>query len=710
MKFPRNSSKLLVVVLLGLPLACSGCKREPQIEPPAAKAIPKTLEKFGQVRTDNYYWLRERENPEVRKYLEAENQYTTSVMAPTVKLQEKLFDEFKARIKQTDMSVPYKKDGYFYYSRTEEGKEYPIYCRKKGALDAAEEILLDVNKIATGHKYCSTRPPEVSSNANLMAYAVDTVGRRFYTITIQDLRTGEQLKDEIANVTANLAWANDNRTLFYAKQHPTTLRFYRIYRHTLGTDPTRDELVYEEKDDTFNCFVFKTKSKKYLMIASTQTLSSEYRYLDANQPGGLWKMFLPRQRDHEYSVDHYKDRFYIRTNLNAKNFRMMETPVEQTGIKNWKELIPNRQDVLLEGFEIFRDHLAVVERKDGLLQMRIMPWSGKGEHYLEFGEPAYMAYPYDNYDFNTPVVRYFYTSLTTPASVYDYNMETREKKLLKREEILGGFDTAHYQAERLHAKAQDGAQVPISLVYRKGFRKDGHNPLFLYGYGSYGASEDAAFDPYVISLLDRGFVYAIAHIRGGQELGRQWYEDGKLLKKKNTFTDFIACADHLVREKYADPRRVFAQGGSAGGLLMGAVINMRPDLFQGVIADVPWVDVLTSSLDESIPLTTSEYDEWGNPNDKKYYDYILSYSPYDQVKAQSYPNLLVTTSFQDSQVQYWEPAKWVAKLRATKRDHNRLLLKTEMEASHGGVSGRYQQYKETAFKYAFFLDLAGIKQ
>jgi oligopeptidase B len=710
MRLSGNASRRRVIILLGCLLAGIGCTQKPQIEPPAAKAIPKALEKFGQVRTDNYYWLRERENPEVRKYLEAENQYTAAVMAHTEGLQKKLFDEFKARIKQTDMSVPYRKDGYFYYSRTEEGQEYPIHCRKKGNLDAPEELMLDVNKVAAGHSYCSVWPSDVSPDGNIMPYAVDTVGRRFYTIYFKDLQTGKQLKDVIPDVRGNLAWANDNRTVFYGKQHPTTLRDYRIYRHVLGVDPARDELVYEEKDNTFSCYVFKTKSRKYLMIASVQTLSSEYRFLDANEPRGSWKTFLARRPDHEYSVDHYKDRFYIRTNLNAKNFRMMETPVERTGLEHWKEVIPNRQDVLLEGFEIFRDYLVAVERKDGLLQLRIMPWSGKEEHYLKFDEPAYVAYPENNHDFDTPLIRYFYSSLTTPASVYDYNMGTKEKKLLKREEVLGGFEPTNYQAERLHATAPDGAQVPLSLVYRKGFRKDGRSPLFIYGYGSYGASEDAYFEPYLISLLDRGFVYAIAHIRGGQELGRQWYEDGKLLKKKNTFTDFIACAEHLVGEKYADPHRVFAQGASAGGLLMGAVVNMRPDLFHGIIADVPWVDVLTSSLDESIPLTTTEYDEWGNPSDRKYYDYILSYSPYDQIKAQDYPNLLARTSFQDSQVQYWEPAKWVAKLRATKTDRNLLLLKTEMEASHGGVTGRYKRYRETAFEYAFILDLAGVRQ
>jgi oligopeptidase B len=696
----------IAVLLLGL----LGCQSEEKVKPPVAKIVPKQLEKHGHVRTDNYFWLRERENPEVLQYLKAENAYTEAMMAPTQGLQEKLFNEFKTRIKQTDMSVPFRKDGYYYYTRTENGKEYPIYCRKKGSLDAPERTTLDVNQVAAGHKYCSVWPPEVSSSGKLMAYAVDTVGRRFYTLYVKNPETGEQLKDVIPNVTGNAAWANDDRTLFYTKQDANTLRWYRIYRHVLGTDPAKDQLVFEEKDPTFRCAVFKTKSKKYLMIASFQTLSSEYRYLEADNPRGSFKVFLPRQKNHEYQVDHFQDHFYIRTNLQAKNFRLMKTPVTRTAVGDWKEVIPHRNDVLLEGFEIFRDYLVPVERKGGLLQLRVMPWSGQGEHYIEFGEPAYLAYPGDNYDFDTPVVRYVYTSLTTPSSVYDYNMVTREKKLLKREEVLGGFDAANYQTERLQATAPDGTRVPISLVYRKNLRKPGKNPLLLYGYGSYGASMDAAFDPFVISLLDRGFVYALAHIRGGQELGRSWYEDGRQLKKKNTFTDFIACAEYLVREKYADPQNVFAQGGSAGGLLMGAVVNLRPDLFKGVIAAVPWVDVLSDQLDETIPLTTNEYDEWGNPNQKEYYDYILSYSPYDQVKAQNYPNLLVTTSFQDSQVQYWGPAKWVAKLRATKTDRNRVLLRTRMEASHGGVSGRYKRYQETAFEYAFLLDLTGSRQ
>ena len=683
---------------------------EEKVNPPVAKIVPKKLEKHGDVRTDNYFWLRERGNPEVLAYLRAENEYTAAMMAPTEGSQEKLFNEFKNRIKQTDISVPYKKDDFNYYTRTEEGKQYPIYCRKARSTESAEQVMLDANKEAEGHEFCSVQRPEVSSGQNLMAYAVDTVGRRFYTIRFMNLAADKRLDDAIPNVTGNMAWANDNQTLFYSKQDPETLRSHRIYRHVLGTDPAKDELIYQEADETFNCFVSKTKSKKYILIALTQTLATEFRYLEADNPQGQFRVFQTRRKDHEYQVDHYGDYFYVRTNHQAKNFRLMKTPVAATEMQNWVEVIPHRDDVSLEGLELFKDHLVAVERKGGLLQMRIMPWSGQDEHYIDFGEPAYMAHPSDNYDFGTPLARFTYSSMTTPKSVYDYNMTTREEELLKREEVLGGFDSANYRTERVFATAQDGARVPISLVYRAGFKKDGTNPLLLYGYGSYGYSTEASFDPYHISLLDRGFVFALAHIRGGQELGRQWYEDGKLLKKKNTFTDFIACAEHLIHEKYADPRRVFAMGRSAGGLLMGAVVNMRPDLFNGVIAGVPWVDVVTTMLDADIPLTTSEYDEWGNPNDKKYYDYMLSYSPYDQVQAKDYPNLLVRTSLQDSQVQYWEPAKWVAKLRALKTDKHRLLLKTEIEAGHGGVSGRYKRYRETAFDYAFLLDLAGIKQ
>ena len=702
---------ITALAILGVLLALNaGCKRGAQVEPPVAKVVQKTLEKHGHVRTDNYYWLRERENPEVQKYLEAENQYTAAVMAHTESLQNKLFEEFKRRIRQTDMTVPYRKDGYYYYTRMEEGKEYPIHCRKKGTLDAPEQIILDVNQVAAGHKFCRVQPPEVSPDGTLMAYGVDTAGRRFHTIHFQNLATGEMLQDLIPNVTESMVWANDNKTLFYTKQHPSTLRHYRLYRHVLGTDSAKDELVYEEKDETYDCFLFKTKSKKYIMLFATHIASTEFWYLDADNPSGTLTLFLPRQKEHEYYVDHYQDYFYILTNLEAKNFRLMKTPVARTAVENWSEIIPHRNDVLLEDIDIFRDHLVALERKNGLLQLHVLPWSGQGEHYVDFGEPAYYAYLEDNYEFDTAVVRYEYSSMTTPLSIYDYNMTRREKKLLKREEVLGGFDSANYLTERLYASAEDGSQIPISLVHDNDFQKNGTSPLLLEGYGAYGASFDAYFDPFVISLLDRGFVYAIAHIRGGAELGREWYDQGRLLNKKNTFTDFIACAEHLAREKYADPQRIFARGTSAGGLLMGAVVNLRPDLFRGVIAQVPWVDALTSSLDESIPLTTTEYDEWGNPADKKFYDYILSYSPYDNIREQNYPNILATTGFQDSQVQYWEPAKWVAKLRATKTGKNLVLLETEFEAGHAGVSGRYKKYRDIAFKYAFMLDLAGIRQ
>ncbi|NIR52385.1 S9 family peptidase, partial [candidate division KSB1 bacterium] len=693
----------MILILTGNVFAQSN---DSDLTPPTAVVKPKKLEKHGHVRVDNYYWLKERDNPKVIEYLEAENEYTEGVMAHTKELQEKLFEEIKGRIKQDDSSVPYKLDDYYYYTRFEEGKEYPIYCRKKETLQAPEEIMLDGNKMAEGHEFFSVRSAAVSWQQNLLAFAVDTVGRRIYHIRFKNLETGELLDDVIQDVTGNLAWANDNKTLFYSKQDPETLRSYQIYRHTLGSDPAEDELVYEEKDETFSSYVWRTKSKRYIMIASFQTLSHEYRYLDANDPDGEFKVFLPRERDHEYDVDHYKDHFYILTNDDAQNFRLMKTPVTNTPRENWEEVIPHRDDVLLSGFEIFRDHLVLSERKDGLRNLRIMAWDGSDDHYIDFGEPAYLAFIDTNPDFNTTTLRYGYTSMTTPKSIYDYDMVSREKTLLKRDKVLGDFSPDNYKTERLYAPARDGVKVPVSIVYRKGIEKDGSNPLLLYGYGSYGNSRDATFSAPRLSLLDRGFVYTIAHVRGGQELGRQWYEDGQLLKKKNTFTDFIDCAKYLVKQNYTNPDKLFCMGGSAGGLLIGAVLNMAPELFHGAIAAVPFVDVVTTMLDDSIPLTTSEYDEWGNPNEKEYYDYILSYSPYDNVEAKDYPHLLVTTGLHDSQVQYWEPAKWVAKLRTMKTDDNRLLLKTNMEAGHGGASGRYKQYKETAFEYAFLLDLA----
>ena len=701
-------------ILLGsLFLTLPGCQSAPNrgasmdTEMPMARIEPTRLEKHGHVRVDDYYWLRKREDPRVIAYLEAENRYTHAVMAHTEGREEALFREIKGRIQQTDSSVPYRRDDHFYYTRFEDGKEYAIHCRKRGSVSAAEEVLLDVNELARGHEYFNVGRRAVSSGQDVLAYAVDTAGRRIYTIRFKNLATGEVLQDTLPEVTGNMAWANDNRTFFYARQDPTTLRSHRIYRHVLGSDSSRDPLVYEEQDDTFSCYVFQTKSRKYLLIGSFQTLSSEYRFLDAGTPDGKFEVFWPRERKHEYDIDHFGDHFYIRSNFQAKNFRLMRTPVTRTAREEWEEVIPHRDDVLLEGIEVFRDHLVVVEREGGLIQLRVRPWSGADEHYLEFEEPAYVAYPTNNHELDTEVLRFHYSSMTTPDSTFDHDMVSREKVLLKQKEVLGDFDARSYRTERLHARAKDGTEVPISVVYRRGIARDGSHPLLLYGYGSYGHSLDASFRSERLSLLDRGLIYAIAHVRGGEELGRHWYDDGKLMKKKNTFTDFIACAEHLVKANYTRKDRLFAMGGSAGGLLMGAVINMRPDLFKGVIASVPFVDVVTTMLDDDIPLTTSEYDEWGNPGDKSSYDYILSYSPYDNVEAKDYPHLLVVTSLHDSQVQYWEPAKWVARLRALKTDDNRLLLKTYMAAGHGGVSGRYKRYRETAFLYAFLLDLAG---
>ncbi len=709
----RSLSFLIpLTLMLGCdPLSESSAIREPlSATPPEAEIQPVELEKHGDVRVDNYYWLRERDNPDVIAYLEAENAYTDSLMAHTEELQEALFQEIKGRIKQDDESVPYFRNGYWYYTRYEEGGDYPIYCRRKGSMDAGEEIMLNVNEMAEGSDFFSVSDWEVSANNELLAFAQDDQGRRIHTIRFKNLTTGEILDDEIAEATSNIAWANDNKTLFYTKQDPETLRWEKIYRHALGTDPSEDELVYEELDETFSSFVFKTKSENYLMIGSYQTLSTEYRYLDADDPTGTFQVLHPREPDLEYSVDHYGDHFYIRTNLEAQNFRLMRTPVTATTRASWEEVIPHRDDVLLENFEIFKDYLVVSERNEGLINLNVRPWDGSEPHYIAFDEPAYLAYISVNPEFDTPLLRYVYMSMTTPSTTYNYDMSTREKTVLKQTEVLGDFSPENYVTERLYATARDGARVPVSLVYHKNTALDGSAPLMLYGYGSYGNSLDASFSHYRLSLLDRGFVYAIAHIRGGEEMGRHWYEDGKLLHKKNTFTDFIDCAEFLIEEQYADPNRVFAEGGSAGGLLMGAVVNMRPDLWKGIVAHVPWVDVVTTMLDDSIPLTTSEYDEWGNPNDKTYYDYMLSYSPYDNVEAKAYPNMLVTTGLEDSQVQYWEPAKWVARLRATKTDHNRLLLKTNMSAGHGGASGRYEAYRETAFNYAFILDLAGIQE
>ncbi|MDH3745535.1 MAG: S9 family peptidase [Acidobacteriota bacterium] len=679
-------------------------------EPPIAKAVPTELEKHGDVRIDDYYWLRERENPEVIAYLEAENAYTDAVMAHAAGFQQGLFDEIVARIKEDDSSVPYRDKGYFYYRRFEEGGEYPIYCRKKESLEATEEVILDGNQLAEGHEFFQLRGLAISADQNILAYSTDTVGRRIYTLRFRDLTTGEDLVDTIPGVTANSAWANDNKTLFYTRQHPETLRWYRIYKHSLGTDSDQDELVFEETDKEFSSFVFKTKSERFVILGSAQTQSNEYRFLNADEPSGEFRVFLPREADHEYSIDHFGDKFYIRTNWNAKNFRLMEAPIAAQSKDQWSEVIPNRDDVFLSNFEIFSDHLVVSERKGGLIQMRIRPWDGSEEHYLDFGEPAYDANFGDNPEFDTTVVRYEYSSLTTPKSVYDYDMETREKTLLKQDEVLGEFEPSNYVTERLHATAADGTQIPISIVYRREVEKSAQNPLLLYAYGSYGYSLDASFRSYRLSLLDRGFGFAIAHIRGGQEMGRDWYENGKLMKKMNTFTDFIDSARYLIDQGYTSPEHLYGHGGSAGGLLMGAVTNMAPEVFNGIVSEVAFVDVVTTMLDSDIPLTTSEYDEWGNPNEKDAYAYMLSYSPYDNIEAKDYPHQLLTTGLQDSQVQYWEPAKFVAKMRKLKTDSNRLLLETNMGAGHGGASGRFKRHRETALVYAFLLDLEGIRE
>ena len=695
-----------LLVLLAL-LAGLACNSGPQ--PPVAEKSPQQFTLHGQTRVDNYYWLKERDNPKVLAYLKAENEYREKVMAPAKPLQEKLYNEIVGRIKQDDSSVPFKRHGYFYYTRYEQGKEYPLYCRKKGSLDAAEEIMLNGPAMAAGQEFFSIAAVVPSPDTTLIAYGVDIISRRKYTIHFKNLATGEILPDELKTTDGEAVWANDNKTVFYIVKDDETLRSYKVMKHVLGTEAAADKEVYTEADITYELGLDKSQSERYILIVSGSTLSDEWRFLEAAKPDGAWKVFLPREKDLKYSVDHLGDSFYVLTNWQAKNFRLMKASPARTGKDGWKEYIAHDPAVLLENFSLFKNYLVLGARKAGLTQVRILTWDKKMDYLLEFGEQTYEAYLAANPEPDTELVRYGYTSLTTPNSTFDFNMKTKTKTLLKQEEVLGGFEAGNYQAERLWATAKDGVRVPISLVYRKGFQKNGQNPLLLYGYGSYGYSNDASFYSPIISLLDRGFVYAIAHIRGGQEMGRWWYEDGKLLKKKNTFTDFIACGDYLVAEKYTSPAKMFAMGASAGGLLMGAVTNMRPDLWKGVLAGVPYVDVITTMLDPNIPLTSSEYDEWGDPNTKEYYDYMLSYSPYDNVAAKDYPAMLVTTGLHDSQVQYWEPAKWVAKLRAMKTDKNLLVMHINMAGGHGGASGRFERYKLISLEFAFMLDLLGIK-
>lgn len=673
---------------------------------PLAEKIAETLSIHNDNRVDEYYWLRDRENPKVIEYLNAENAFRESEMKHTEELQGQLFEEIKARIKQDDSSVPYHKNGYWYYVRFEEGKEHPIYCRKKGLLSAEEEILLDANIEAANHKFYQVAGLSVSPDNKILAFGEDTVSRRIYTIRFKNLKTGEIMEDALTNTTGGAAWANDNQTVFYTTKDES-LRPEKVFRHKLGQ--TTDQEVYHESDETFVCGAYRSKSGQFIMIASGSTVSNEYRFLDANNPEGEFAVFQPRERDLEYSVAHYNDFWYIVTNADkATNFKLMRTSLDKTEKENWEEVIPHREHVYLENLEIFKDFLVTEERENGLTRIRIKRWDGSDEHYMEFDEETYTAGIGNNPEFDSQTLRYGYSSLTTPSSVIDYDMEFRKKEVMKQQEVVGGHNPEEYHAERIWATAEDGTKVPMSLVYKKSLKKAEGNPTLLYGYGSYGITVDPGFSSTRLSLLDRGFVFVIAHIRGGQYLGRKWYEDGKMLKKKNTFTDFIACAEKLIEDNYTTTEHLYAMGGSAGGLLMGAVMNMRPDLFNGIIAAVPFVDVVTTMLDTTIPLTTGEYDEWGNPNDTEYYEYIKSYSPYDNVDAKDYPALLITTGINDSQVQYWEPAKWVAKLRTRKTDKNPLYLYTNMDTGHSGASGRFEAYRETAMEYTFLMMLEGI--
>ncbi len=697
----------LLTFLLPLPVrAADGAPPRP----PVANRVPKELVMHGHARVDEYYWLNQRQDPEVIAYLQAENAYTDEVMKPRAALREVLYQEMVGRMKQDDTSVPYFENGYWYYTRFVKGKEYPVHCRRKKSMQGVEQVLLDGNRMAEGHRYFHVGRLAVSPDNATLAYSVDTVSRRQYRIRFRSLKTGREYAEEIRMTAGSMAWAADSRTLFYPVIDPETLRSFKVCRHVLGTPAENDASVYEEKDETFGVTVGLSRSRRYLILASRSTLSNEYRILDASRPAGEFRMFQERVRGLEYSIDHLNDRFYILTNDGAVNFKLMQAAGDKTGREFWSELIAHRPDVLLEDFELFNGHLVLSERRAGLTQIRVLPWGDAQGYTIDFPESAFMAHPAFTAEPATHLMRFSYTSLTTPSSVVEFNMKTRERKLLKRQEVLGGYLPELYATERLMAPAYDGTRVPISLVYRKDTPRSAATPLLLYGYGSYGASMDPAFSPMRLSLLDRGFIFAIAHVRGGQELGRSWYDDGKLFRKMNTFTDFISCAEYLVRRGYTSPGKLFASGGSAGGLLMGAVANLRPDLFCGIVAAVPFVDVVTTMLDPSIPLTTSEYDEWGDPNQAEYYDYMLSYSPYDNVRAKDYPAMLVTTGLHDSQVQYFEPAKWVARLRALKTDNNVLLLRTNMEAGHGGASGRFRRLEEVAFEYAFLLRLAGGEQ
>ena len=704
----------LGVIALALILTSTTTMATEKMSTPRAAQKPHTVKSpFGE-RQDPWYWLRddERQNPEMLAYLKAENDHLAAVMAPHRELEQKIYDEIIGRLKQDDSTVPQRRNGYWYYSRYETGKQYPIYARKKGSLEAAEEIIIDGNARATGREFYQLAELEVSVDGRWAAIAEDFVGRRQYEVRIRDLQSGEFLPDVLTNVEANLAWANDNTTLLYIRKDPQTLLGNAVYKHRRGTEMTTDSLVYQQEDDSFYMGIGKSKTDRFLFIVSQSTVSSEYQYADANDPALSFKVALPRERDHEYQLEDIGDRFIIRTNWQAKNFRIVEVPIEKVAERNrWRDVIAHRSDAFVDSFEAFDGFLAVSERSGGLQNLRVHSWSTGESFLMDTADPAYTMYLGNNTESNTTLLRYVYTSPTTPSTTYDYDVSTGKKKELKREPVLGGFDSANYVAEYRWATARDGVKIPVTLLYRRGTSLDGTAPLYQYAYGSYGSSTDPTFRSTILSLVDRGFVYAIAHIRGGQEMGRHWYEDGKLQKKKNTFTDFVDVTRYLVTNKVADPKRVFGMGGSAGGLLMGAVANLAPSDYKALVAHVPFVDVVTTMLDESIPLTTNEFDEWGNPAaSKEAHDYMLSYSPYDQIEAKDYPAMLVTSGLWDSQVQYWEPTKWVAKLRVTKTDQNPLLLRTNMEAGHGGKSGRFERYREIAEEYAFILWQAGLSK
>ncbi len=679
-----------------------------KLQLPIAKKKPKQLIKHNDVRIDDYFWLNQREDKEVLEYLNAENDYYEAMTAHTKDFQKSLFEEMKARIKEDDSSVPYKFNGYWYIVKYETGKNYPIYTRRKDNLEADEELLFDCNKMAEGYEYFRLVGLSISPDNSMIAFGLDTVGRREYTLQIKDLKTDTIFSDKIETTTGSATWANDNETLFYTKKDAKTLRANRIYKHKLGD--SNDVLIYDEVDDTFGVTVYKTKSRKYLVIACYSTMTNEYYILNADTPNEKFKVFQKRIRGLEYSISHYKNQFYVVTNAdNATNFKLMKTSENNTERSHWQDVIAHREDVLLENIDIFKEYLVVSERSIGLNQIRVMRWDNSEDYYLPFDNETYTAYTSTNVDFDTEILRYGYNSMTTPSSVIDFNMKTKVKTIKKEQQVLGGeFDKDNYQSERIWATSKDGTKIPMSIVYRKGIKKDGKNPVLQYAYGSYGSTVDPYFSSVRLSLLDRGFIYVISHIRGSEYLGRQWYENGKLLNKKNTFSDFIACSKFLTEQDYTSAQHLYAMGGSAGGLLMGVIVNQAPELYNGVIAAVPFVDVITTMLDDSIPLTTGEYDEWGNPNEKTYYDYIKSYSPYDNVLEQSFPNMLITAGLHDSQVQYWEPAKWVAKIRDFKTDVNKLLLKTNMKAGHGGASGRFEALKEDAEEYAFLLELENI--